>query len=57
MACSRCGDEDHNVRTCDEPDEASSRYEYEIKSSCSDGSDCVYEGLGGIYCPECHRGD
>jgi hypothetical protein len=56
MACSRCGDADHNVRTCDEPDESSSRYEYERKSDCIGGSECFYE-LFGNYCPECHRGD
>ena len=53
MTCSRCGGPDHNVRTCEEPDESYSVYECEVKSSCDD---CIYEGFG-VYCPECHRGD
>ena len=48
MACSRCGDPDHNVRTCDHPEES-----YDA-DECD--SDCLYE-LSGNYCPECHRGD
>jgi hypothetical protein len=48
MACSRCGNPDHNLRTCDRPDES-----YDA-DECD--SDCLYE-LSGNYCPECHRGD
>jgi hypothetical protein len=47
MACSRCGDPDHNVRTCEFEDEGDA-------DECD--SDCLYE-LSGNYCPECHRGD
>ncbi len=46
MACSGCGDEGHNIRTCP--------YDFGADDDC--GPDCLYE-LGGIYCPECHRGD
>jgi hypothetical protein len=50
--CSRCGDEGHDVRTCEAPFAMS-----DFRSSSSEcDEDCLYE-LGGIYCPECHRGD
>lgn len=48
MACSRCGNPEHNVRTCDQPPESHDADECD--------SDCYYE-LSGNYCPECHRGD
>lgn len=47
MACSRCGDPDHNIRTCEED-------EWDDEDECD--ADCLYE-LSGNYCPECHRGD
>jgi hypothetical protein len=43
--CSRCGEEGHDVRTCEEA-------EMPVRGICDE--DCLYE-LGGIYCPECHR--
>lgn len=50
--CSRCGEEGHDIRTCEAPFAISSR-----RSSGGEcHEDCLYE-LGGMYCPECHRGD
>ena len=53
--CSRCGDEGHDVRTCESPFALS---DYRTSSSeCVAGKDCLYELSQGNYCPECHRGD
>lgn len=49
MTCSRCGGEDHNVRTCEFSEEQASDF------GGDECEDCIYE-LSGNYCPECHRG-
>ncbi len=49
--CSDCGEEGHNTRTC--PHSAEQEDDFSISES---DEDCLYE-LGGIYCPECHRGN
>lgn len=47
--CSRCGDEGHDRRTC------TASFKPSYNRDCP-GEQCLYE-LGGIYCPDCHRGD